>query len=170
MGGGGQKSLANIFGITLTHKKDTILYISISVIYKTHWTTMVGGWLCFTSHRQRGHLETAPPFNVPCERTWSSVNTLFPPGFETRAVTWQFIFLVGKIIGGGAIPRPAPPPPPVPTAMKRIKQCVLKRQLSSKSIYHLLTGKFVFLRRLSLECPHLSFVQSRVLSIVKMLL
>ena len=28
--------------------------------------TMVG-WLCFTSHRQRGHLVTAPPFTVPCE-------------------------------------------------------------------------------------------------------
>ena len=27
----------------------------------------VFGWLCFTSHRQRGHLETAPPFTVPCE-------------------------------------------------------------------------------------------------------
>ena len=26
------------------------------------------GWLCFTSHRQRGHLQTAPPFIVPCER------------------------------------------------------------------------------------------------------
>ena len=25
------------------------------------------GWLCLTSHRQRGHLETAPPFTVPCE-------------------------------------------------------------------------------------------------------
>ena len=25
------------------------------------------GWLCFTSHRQQGHLETAPPFTVPCE-------------------------------------------------------------------------------------------------------
>ena len=25
-------------------------------------------YLCLTSHRQRGHLETAPPFNVPCER------------------------------------------------------------------------------------------------------
>ena len=24
-------------------------------------------WLCLTSHRQRGHLETAPPFAVPCE-------------------------------------------------------------------------------------------------------
>ena len=23
--------------------------------------------LCFTSHRQRGHLETAPRFTVPCE-------------------------------------------------------------------------------------------------------
>ena len=25
------------------------------------------GWFCFTSHRQRGHLEMAPPFTVPCE-------------------------------------------------------------------------------------------------------
>ena len=25
------------------------------------------GWLSFTSHRQRGHLEMAPPFPVPCE-------------------------------------------------------------------------------------------------------
>ena len=25
------------------------------------------GWLSFTSHRQRGHLETAPPFPLPCE-------------------------------------------------------------------------------------------------------
>ena len=28
---------------------------------------MLVGWLCFTSHRQRGHLKTAPPFTVPCE-------------------------------------------------------------------------------------------------------
>ena len=25
------------------------------------------GWLCFMSHRQRGLLQTAPPFTVPCE-------------------------------------------------------------------------------------------------------
>ena len=25
------------------------------------------GLVCFTSHRQRGHLKTAPPFTVPCE-------------------------------------------------------------------------------------------------------
>ena len=25
------------------------------------------GWLCLTSHRQRGHYETAPPFTVLCE-------------------------------------------------------------------------------------------------------
>ena len=29
---------------------------------------MLVGWLCLTSHRQRGHLETTPPFTVPCER------------------------------------------------------------------------------------------------------
>ena len=25
------------------------------------------GWLCFTSHRQRNHLETASPFSVPAK-------------------------------------------------------------------------------------------------------
>ena len=29
--------------------------------------TMLVGWLCLTSHLQRGHLETAPPFTVPCK-------------------------------------------------------------------------------------------------------
>ena len=24
-------------------------------------------WLCLTFHRQRGHLETAPPITIPCE-------------------------------------------------------------------------------------------------------
>ena len=27
---------------------------------------MLVGWLCFTSHRHRGHLETAPLFTAPC--------------------------------------------------------------------------------------------------------
>ena len=30
-------------------------------------TLMLAGWLCFLSHRQRGHLETAPQFTVPFE-------------------------------------------------------------------------------------------------------
>ena len=41
---------------------------------KTHTSTRVTihrciffGWLCLMSHRQRGHLQTAPPFTVPCE-------------------------------------------------------------------------------------------------------
>ena len=25
------------------------------------------GWLCLTSHRQRGHLEMAPLFTIPCD-------------------------------------------------------------------------------------------------------
>ena len=33
----------------------------------TIWYRLLIGWLCFTSHRQRGHLETAPPFTVPCK-------------------------------------------------------------------------------------------------------
>ena len=28
---------------------------------------MLIGWLCLTSHRQRGNLVTAPPFTVPWE-------------------------------------------------------------------------------------------------------
>ena len=35
----------------------------ILIVVETVWF----GWLCLTSHRQRGHLETAPPFTVPCE-------------------------------------------------------------------------------------------------------
>ena len=34
------------------------------------------GWLCFTSHRQQCHLETAPPFTVPWEECESRFNTI----------------------------------------------------------------------------------------------
>ena len=37
---------------------------SITHLSKIIWLV---GWLCFTSHRQQGHQETAPPFTVPCE-------------------------------------------------------------------------------------------------------
>ena len=33
-------------------------------VYSTFFSLV---WLCFTSHRQRGDLEMAPPFTVPCE-------------------------------------------------------------------------------------------------------
>ena len=36
---------------------NTLYYFSMTVV----------GWLCFMSHRQRGHLETALQFTVPCE-------------------------------------------------------------------------------------------------------
>ena len=32
-----------------------------------HGVSWLVGWLCLTSYRQRGHLEMAPPFTVPCE-------------------------------------------------------------------------------------------------------
>ena len=51
------------------------------------------GWLCLTSHRQRGHLETAPPIYCPLQRTCSSINTPFQPVIEPRAVAWQSITL-----------------------------------------------------------------------------
>ena len=31
------------------------------------WLICLFVCLCLTSHRQRGHSETAPPFTVPCE-------------------------------------------------------------------------------------------------------
>ena len=36
-------------------------------LYKCMSSPQLVGWLCLTSHRQQGHLETAPPFTVPCE-------------------------------------------------------------------------------------------------------
>ena len=33
------------------------------------------GWLCLTSNRQRGHLETVPPFTVPCDERFYTVPT-----------------------------------------------------------------------------------------------
>ena len=47
------------------------LRLSIMIYTYLHNLTSLSGWLvgwlCLTSHRQRGHLETAPPFTVPCE-------------------------------------------------------------------------------------------------------
>ena len=42
----------------------TLTYPLLPMIFTISWLV---GWLCLTSHRQRGHLETAPPFTVPCE-------------------------------------------------------------------------------------------------------
>ena len=36
----------------------------MSKVYQS-WSQV--GWLCLTSHRQRGHLDMAAPFTVPCE-------------------------------------------------------------------------------------------------------
>ena len=43
---------------------------SMNIIYVFAIITCLGflvGWLCLTSHRQPGRLETAPPFTVPCK-------------------------------------------------------------------------------------------------------
>ena len=42
-------------------------YILTILYYKAYLKCWLVGWLCLTSHQQRGHLETAPPFTVPCE-------------------------------------------------------------------------------------------------------
>ena len=39
------------------------IYVYEDIVYDV----LLVGWMCFTSHRQRGHLETVPPFTVPCE-------------------------------------------------------------------------------------------------------
>ena len=92
-------------------KLNWLQFIYIVFINLLGWLV---GWLCFTFHQQRGHLETAPPFTVPCKgwlvvfyvtstarsfrdgtpiycplRTHSSVFTPLPPGIETPAVVWQ---------------------------------------------------------------------------------
>ena len=43
--------------------------IAILPILRTHMQILcwLVCWLCLTSHRQRGHLETASPFTVPCK-------------------------------------------------------------------------------------------------------
>ena len=40
---------------------------SPEVTAKTNYFIWLVGWLCLTSHRHRGHSETAPQFTVPCE-------------------------------------------------------------------------------------------------------
>ena len=64
------------------------------------------GWLCFTSHRQQGHLETAPPFTVPI-----STNLSEKYHFDSKIMTTFFLDTVtkyivqtvtGKEFGGGS--------------------------------------------------------------------
>ena len=38
-----------------------------SYLHKMNAHVWLVGWFCLTSHRQRGHLEMAPPFTVPCK-------------------------------------------------------------------------------------------------------
>ena len=72
------------FESTLSHNKADLLSCHIWLI----------GWLYFTSHRQQGHLERAPLFNVPCK----GHETLFLHsshcmGIKPRAIVWQSITL-----------------------------------------------------------------------------
>ena len=48
------------------------------------------GWLCFASHQQRGHLETAPQFTVPCEGRGARY-LHFATGIEPRGVALHSI-------------------------------------------------------------------------------
>ena len=44
-----------------------IHYIEVGRLFYSSYIGWSVGLLCFTSHRQRGHLETEPPFTVPSE-------------------------------------------------------------------------------------------------------
>ena len=58
-----------VFFIHLTFWKLLVqnLVCPFNVSFQAMLVAFLVGWLYFTSHRQRGHLETAPPFTVPCE-------------------------------------------------------------------------------------------------------
>ena len=58
--------LMMVFGMTRPRGE---LVTIVEMIYDLGWGPLqdLVGWLCLTSHRQRGHLETAPPFTVLCE-------------------------------------------------------------------------------------------------------
>ena len=54
------------FGLNLQEFDTQLAYCGYSKMQmRTHYCLFV--CLCLTSHRQRGHSETAPPFTVPCE-------------------------------------------------------------------------------------------------------
>ena len=55
-----------IFSAAGPWSQRAIALVSVSTLTPACRCWLVG-WLCLTSHRQRGHLETAPPFTVPCE-------------------------------------------------------------------------------------------------------
>ena len=48
-------------------KGPSLLYVNGTGLCEKSIIQSGVGWLCFTSHRQRGHLEMAPPFTVRCE-------------------------------------------------------------------------------------------------------
>ena len=52
--------------------------------------------LCFTSLQQRGHLDMAPPFTVPCKGMKFGKYTVPTTGIEPQAVAWQSITLSYK--------------------------------------------------------------------------
>ena len=66
----------HFFGMTLPRCKPMKHFIEKFGFIRGNHVAVAGygshkdsdGWLCFTSHRQRVHLEMAPPYTVPCER------------------------------------------------------------------------------------------------------
>ena len=44
-----------------------LMWNIVTFVYKLIRNHLLVGWLCSTSHRQQGHLETTPTFTVPCK-------------------------------------------------------------------------------------------------------
>ena len=87
------------------------VYCSIIIVVLLHTKMMrLFGWLCFTSHRQRGHLETAPQFTVPCEGREARFLHRSQGKIEPRAVAWQSIT------------------PPLRHAMRNTSKTILNKQ------------------------------------------
>ena len=55
------------FCISFKDRNDSQCTLNMNSFITKLGATGSVGWLCFTSHQQRGHLEMAPLFTVPCE-------------------------------------------------------------------------------------------------------
>ena len=63
-------------------------------MYVCMYACMLVGWLAVSNDPSTARsFRDGIPIYCPLRRTWSSVNTPFPPVIEPRAVAWQSITL-----------------------------------------------------------------------------
>ena len=69
-------------------------YINHKIFWHNHIYSMLVGWLVvFYVPSTARSLRDSTPIYCPLRRTWSWVNSPFPPGIKPRAVTWHSITL-----------------------------------------------------------------------------